>query len=47
LLSEKGVMIRDFGKNRRMENCVRTTIGTREMNEALLSKLGEVLRECQ
>jgi histidinol-phosphate aminotransferase len=47
MLSEKGVMIRDFGKNRRMENCVRTTIGTREMNEALLSKLGEVLLECQ
>jgi histidinol-phosphate aminotransferase len=46
-LFEKGVMIRDFGKNRRLENCVRTTIGTTEMNEALLSKLGEVLRECQ
>jgi histidinol-phosphate aminotransferase len=44
-LSKKGVMIRDFGKNRRLENCVRTTIGTREMNEALLSKLAEVLRE--
>ena len=46
-LSEKGVMIRDFGKNRRLENCVRTTIGTREMNDVLLSKLEEVLRECQ
>jgi histidinol-phosphate aminotransferase len=47
MLSDKGVMIRDFGKNRRLENCVRTTIGTREMNETLLSKLAEVLRECQ
>jgi len=46
-LFEKGMMIRDFGKNRRLENCVRTTIGTKEMNEALLSKLGEVLRECR
>jgi histidinol-phosphate aminotransferase len=46
-LSEKGVMIRDFGKNRRLENCVRTTIATREMNETLLSKLKEVLSECQ
>jgi histidinol-phosphate/aromatic aminotransferase/cobyric acid decarboxylase-like protein len=26
---------------------VRTTIGTREMNDILLSKIGEVLRECQ
>jgi histidinol-phosphate aminotransferase len=47
MLSDKGVMIRDFGKNRRLENCVRTTIGTREMNETLLSRLEEVLRECQ
>ena len=27
-LAEKGVMIRDFGDKRRLENCVRTTIGT-------------------
>ena len=46
-LSEKGVMIRDFGANRGLENCVRTTIGTKEMNETLLSKLEEVLRECR
>ncbi len=46
MLSEKGVMIRDFGKSRRLENCVRTTIGTREMNDILISKLKEVLREC-
>jgi histidinol-phosphate aminotransferase len=46
-LSENGILIRDFGNNRRLENCVRTTIGTREMNDALLSKLEEVKRECQ
>jgi histidinol-phosphate aminotransferase len=44
-LAEKGVLIRDFGKLRRLENCVRTTIGTIEMNEELLAKLGEVVRE--
>ena len=47
MLSEKGVMIRDFGKNRGLENCVRTTIGTRKMNDALLSRLEEVLCECR
>jgi len=46
-LAEKGVMIRDFGEKRRLENCVRTTIGTREMNSLLLDKLKEVLGECQ
>jgi histidinol-phosphate aminotransferase len=46
-LAEKGVMIRDFGKLRRLEDCVRTTIGTSDMNQTLLAKLGEVLRECR
>ncbi|MEM0448247.1 MAG: histidinol-phosphate transaminase [Methanomassiliicoccales archaeon] len=46
-LARKGVMIRDFGDRRRLENCVRTTIGTAWMNDLLLSKLEEVLRECQ
>lgn len=44
-LADKGVLIRDFGRLRRLENCVRTTIGTREMNDQLLAKLGEVVRE--
>ena len=44
-LAQKDVLIRDFGKLRRLENCVRTTIGTRQMNDELLSKLGEVVRE--
>jgi len=42
-LADKGVLVRDFGKVRRLENCVRTTIGTREMNSTLLRKIGEVL----
>ncbi|MCX6650681.1 MAG: histidinol-phosphate transaminase [Methanomassiliicoccales archaeon] len=42
-LADKGVLVRDFGKERRLENCVRTTIGTREMNSTLLRKIGEVL----
>jgi histidinol-phosphate aminotransferase len=46
-LSDKGVLIRDFGKVRRLENCARTTIGTREMNTILLEKMREVLRECR
>lgn len=46
-LAEKGVMIRDFGKLRLLENCVRTTIGTKEMNALLLEKLKEALRECR
>jgi histidinol-phosphate aminotransferase len=44
-LAEKGVLIRDFGKLRLLEDCVRTTIGTRELNDLLLAKLKEVLEE--
>lgn len=44
-LARKNVLIRDFGKLRRLENCVRTTIGTKEMNDELLAKLGEVVKE--
>jgi histidinol-phosphate aminotransferase len=46
-LAKKGVMIRDFGDKRRLENCVRTTIGTERMNQLLLDKIEEVLRECR
>jgi histidinol-phosphate aminotransferase len=42
-LADKGVLVRNFGKVRRLENCVRTTIGTREMNSILLRRIGEVL----
>jgi len=46
-LAEKGVMVRDFGDKRRLENCVRTTIGTAAMNSFLLDKCKEVLAECR
>jgi len=42
-LKGKGVLIRDFGSKRRTENCVRTTIGSRELNDILLEKADEVL----
>jgi histidinol-phosphate aminotransferase len=43
--ADKGVLIRDFGRMRMLEDCVRTTVGTPELNDLLLSKLGEVMRE--
>jgi len=45
-LKDKGIMIRDFGTKRRTENCVRITVGTEKMNELLLSKMTEILGEC-
>jgi histidinol-phosphate aminotransferase len=44
-LADKGVLIRDFGRLRMLEDCVRTTIGTRELNDLLLGKLKEVTEE--
>lgn len=44
-LAKKGVLVRDFGNKRMLEDCVRTTIGTRELNDMLLGKLREVLEE--
>jgi histidinol-phosphate aminotransferase len=44
-LDEKGILIRDFGSKRRMENCVRFTVGTDQMNKDLLKKIEEILRE--
>ncbi len=46
-LKGKGVLIRDFGSKRRTENCVRTTIGTAELNAILLEKAAEVIDECR
>ncbi len=45
-LKKKGILIRDFGSKRRTENCVRPTVGTRELNDLLLSKIKEVLDGC-
>ena len=42
-LKNKGVLIRDFGSKRRTENCVRTTVGTKELNSLLLEKAEEVI----
>lgn len=44
-LADKGVLIRDFGRLRMLEDCVRTTIGTKELNDLLLGKLKEVTEE--
>jgi histidinol-phosphate aminotransferase len=44
-LAAKGVLIRDFGKQRMLEDCARTTVGTDELNTMLLSKLKEVIEE--
>lgn len=45
-LKKKGILIRDFGSKRRTENCVRPTIGTRELNDLLLKKMAEVIDGC-
>jgi histidinol-phosphate aminotransferase len=42
-LKKKGVLIRDFGAKRRTENCIRTTIGTKELNDILLERAEEVI----
>jgi len=44
-LAAKGVLIRDFGKLRLLEDCARTTVGTEALNGMLLEKLKEVLEE--
>ncbi|MBM4237608.1 MAG: histidinol-phosphate transaminase [Euryarchaeota archaeon] len=46
-LAQKGILIRDFGKVRGLEDCVRTTVGTGEIDNRLLEKLKEVLDECR
>ncbi len=46
-LRQKGVLIRDFGAKRGTENCVRTTIGTAELNAILLEKAAEVIGGCR
>lgn len=46
-LKDRGVLIRDFGSKRRTENCVRTTVGTEELNAVLLEKAAEVIDGCR
>lgn len=45
-LKEKGILIRDFGNKRRLENCVRMTIGTKDLNDLMLSKMQQVIGRC-
>jgi len=45
-LADRGILIRDFGSKRMLEDCVRTTIGTRELNQLLVERIEGVLTEC-
>lgn len=44
-LAERGVLVRDFGFRRMLEDCIRTTIGTQELNELLVERVEEVLTQ--
>jgi len=44
-LQSKNVFVKDRGNAPLLENCIRVTVGTRDMNEAFLSALKEVLEE--
>ncbi len=41
-LKERGILVRDFGHRRRLEGCVRFTVGTEEMNDRLLQACEEL-----
>jgi histidinol-phosphate aminotransferase len=44
-LLERGVLVRDFSRWPRVENCLRVTIGTQDENEAFLVALHDALTE--
>ncbi|MCQ2078957.1 MAG: histidinol-phosphate transaminase [archaeon] len=44
-LKKRGVLIRDFGAKRRIENCVRPTVGTEELNKVMTDAIEDVLAE--
>jgi histidinol-phosphate aminotransferase len=44
-LLERGVLVRDFSRWPRLDDCLRITIGSRTENDALLAALGEALPE--
>jgi histidinol-phosphate aminotransferase len=46
-LKKKGILIRDFGSVKGTENCIRTTIGTKELNDLLLRRSEKVISECR
>ena len=45
-LKKKGILIRDFGSKDGTWNCIRTTVGTRELNDLLLRRTEEVIYGC-
>jgi len=45
-LKKKGILIRDFGSKEGTFNCIRTTVGTRELNDLLLRRTEEVIYGC-
>ena len=44
-LVERGVLVRDFSRWPRLEDCLRVTVGTPEENDAFLAALRESVRE--
>ena len=44
-LGSKGVSVKDRGNLPLLENCIRVTVGTRNMNESLVSALKDILEE--
>lgn len=44
-LQSKNVLVKDRGYAQLLENCMRVTVGTHDMNEAFISALKEVLEE--
>ena len=46
-LKKKGVLIRDFGAKKGTENCIRTTVGDKKLNDIMLERMAEVISECR
>lgn len=44
-LKDNGILVRDFGNKRRLENCVRFTVGTNDMNGRLLDAIKKILED--
>lgn len=44
-LEKRGVLVKDFGSNPLLKNCIRVTVGPRNMNERFLNVLREVMED--
>jgi histidinol-phosphate aminotransferase len=44
-LVDRGILVRDFSRWPRLDDCIRITVGTPEEDDALLAALREVLAE--